>query len=99
MITRYSMDNSTPENDRIYNLKELSTYSGLSVRSLRSRIHSPSNPLPHYFTGGLVLVRKSEFDQWIEQFRAVKPDRVIPTQFEQKEVDALFQELGIKKIS
>jgi hypothetical protein len=51
--------------------KGLPAYSGLSERTLRGYLSHPSHPLPCYRIGGKVLVRRSEFDRWAEQFRAV----------------------------
>ena len=50
-------------------LRALAGYSGLSVRTLRGYLSHASSPLPHYRIGGKVLVRRSEFDQWVEGFR------------------------------
>ena len=57
-------------------LRALSTYAGLSVRTLRTYLAHPSCPLPCYRIGGKVLVRRSEFDQWARQFRAVPSSKV-----------------------
>ncbi len=50
-------------------LKTLARYSGLSVRTLRGYLSHPAHPLPCYRVGGKVLVKKSEFDAWMEGFR------------------------------
>jgi len=50
----------------------LAGYSGLSVRTLRTHLRRWLLPLPHYHVGGKILVRRSEFDQWIAQFRRVR---------------------------
>jgi len=66
-------------------LEALSRYSGLSVRSLRAYLTDAHNPLPSYrmkephiiatATGkrrtvsGKILVRRSDFDKWMEHFR------------------------------
>lgn len=69
--------------DRYLDLDALSNYSGLSVRRLRGFLRDPLHPLPHFKPGGpdgKVLVRKSEFDQWIERHRqrqAKDLDRVV----------------------
>ncbi|MCX7919548.1 MAG: helix-turn-helix domain-containing protein [bacterium] len=52
--------------DRYLSLKELSRYSGLSVSSLKRRLREPDG-IPHFKTGHRVLVKKSEFDLWIER--------------------------------
>jgi hypothetical protein len=51
-------------------LKRLSSYAGLSVRTLRSHLRDPMHPLPYYRVGGKVLVRRSDYDTWAAQFRA-----------------------------
>jgi len=55
--------------DPYLSLRELSKYCGLSDRTLRSYIKEPTHPLPCYHVGGKILVRRSEFDRWIESFR------------------------------
>jgi hypothetical protein len=50
-------------------LKLLSTYAGLSVRTLRGYLSNRSRPLPHFRVGGKILVRRSDFDAWVDQFR------------------------------
>jgi len=55
--------------DPFLSLKALATYSGLSVRTLRDYLTDPVNPLPHYRVGGKILVRRSEFDRWIDTYR------------------------------
>src|SRR2546427_13018207 len=53
-------------------LKALASYSGLSVRTLRTFIdRSPAEALPCYrVTGGKILVRRSEFELWLAQYRS-----------------------------
>lgn len=55
--------------DPYLSLKALSAYSGLSVRTLRKALRDPIHPLSHYRVGGKILVRRSEFDRWVGQFR------------------------------
>ena len=57
-------------------VKALAAYSGLSVRTLRAYLVHPTTPLPHYRVGGRVLVKQSEFDDWIAPFRTAAPPRV-----------------------
>jgi hypothetical protein len=57
--------------DRYLPLTRLSTYAGLSVRTLRSYLTHPAYPLPCYRIGGKVLVRRSDYDNWAARFRAV----------------------------
>jgi hypothetical protein len=52
-------------------LRALATYSGLGVRTLRGYIDRlPDEALPAYRVGGKILVRRSEYDAWVAQFRA-----------------------------
>lgn len=55
--------------DAYFPLAMLSKYAGLSVRTLRGYLIDRVRPLPHYRVGGKLLVRRSEFDGWIAQFR------------------------------
>ena len=71
-------------------LGALSKYSGLSVRSIRAYLADPARPLPHYrmkeprvidtkagkrrTVSGKILVRRSDFDRWMEAFRHAPPD-------------------------
>ena len=53
-------------------LQRLTGYVAVSNRTLRAWIHSPVDPLPAVQVRGKILVRKSDFDRWLEQHR-VKP--------------------------
>jgi excisionase family DNA binding protein len=53
-------------------LRRLREYATVSNRTLRAWIHSPVDPLPAVRVGTKILVRKSDFDRWLEQ-HAVKP--------------------------
>jgi hypothetical protein len=55
--------------DAYFSLKALSTYSGLSVRRLRSCLTARAWPLPYYRFGGKICVRRSDFDAWAARFR------------------------------
>jgi excisionase family DNA binding protein len=59
---------STPL-DPFLSLKALASYSGLSVRKLRDLLADPTSSVPHYRVGGKILVRRSEFDAWMQQYR------------------------------
>jgi Helix-turn-helix domain len=52
-------------------LRALATYCGCSVKWLRQRLADPTHPLPCYRVAGKILVRRSEFDAWIERFRRI----------------------------
>jgi hypothetical protein len=64
------------QDDMYLPIRALAAYSGLSIRTLRGYLVHPAFPLPCYRIGGKVLVRRSEFDQWAQQFRAVAPAAV-----------------------
>jgi hypothetical protein len=52
-------------------LTELAKYSGLSVRTLRTYLDgAPGEALPCFRVGGKIVVKRSEFDAWMEQFRS-----------------------------
>ena len=55
--------------DQLFDLKGLSAYSSLSVSTLR---HHVRDGLPAYSVRGKILVRRSEFDRWLEGFRVSK---------------------------
>jgi hypothetical protein len=48
-------------------LRELTQYADISERTLRSWIYSPVDPLPAAKVSGKVLVRKSDFDAYLER--------------------------------
>jgi excisionase family DNA binding protein len=54
-------------------LKQLATYTGLSVRTLRVHLVDRTQPLPYYKIGGKILVRRADFDAWAAQFRVSPP--------------------------
>ena len=58
-----------PPSAEYLSLKELVAYSGLSERTLRGYLHRRAQPLPHYRVAKKILVRRSEFDGWLAQFR------------------------------
>ena len=47
-------------------LRHLRSYAPVSERTLRDWIHSPVDPLPAVRVKGKIFVRKSVFDQWLE---------------------------------
>ncbi len=62
--------------DCYLSLKALSAYAGIGVRTLREYLSRPFRPLPCYrvadgTTVGKILVRRSEFDAWMSQYRRV----------------------------
>jgi hypothetical protein len=62
-----------PTDGEYLSLKALARYSDLSVRSLRGYLVNRLHPLPHFRVGGKILVRRAEFDTWVQQFRAAVP--------------------------
>lgn len=56
-----------------FNLKTLAAYSSCSVRWLRDRLVDRTHPLPHYRVGGKLLVKRDEFDSWMEAQRVAHP--------------------------
>ena len=62
------MDNPS-DIDCYLGLKRLSECSDLAIPTLREHLKDIRNPLPHFKVKGKILVKKSEFDQWIEPFR------------------------------
>jgi len=52
-----------------FDLKTIAVYSSCSVRWLRARLVDRTHPLPHHRVEGKLLVKKDDFDQWIETYR------------------------------
>ena len=53
-------------------LRELTEYADISERTLRSWIYSATDPLPAAKVCGKVLVRRSDFDAYLQRHR-IKP--------------------------
>jgi hypothetical protein len=77
----HHQDNVVPFSllDPYFSLKNLSAYSDLSVRTLRTLLSRPVNPLPHYRLDGKILIKKSEFDTWLIQYRRASPPQDLDT--------------------
>ncbi len=60
--------------DQYMDLKGLSAYSSLAVGTLRDHIRRGS--LPGFKVKGKVLIKKSEFDTWIEAHRINRKRRI-----------------------
>ncbi len=58
-----------PEPRELLTLRQLVVYSGLSERTLRGYLHRQVQPLPHYRVAKKILVRRADFDHWLDQFR------------------------------
>jgi len=50
-------------------LKRLTQYASVSERTMRQWIHRSANPLPAVRVGTKILIRRSEFDRWLEKHR------------------------------
>jgi len=50
-------------------LRQLTQYAALSERTLRTWIHDPADPLPASQVGTKILVRRREFDAYVERHR------------------------------
>lgn len=48
-------------------LRQLTRYAAVSERTLRAWIHDPTNPLPAFQVGSKLLVRRRDFDSYIER--------------------------------
>jgi hypothetical protein len=69
-VARTVMAPSPLAGDEYLTLQQLAGYSKLSPRQLRNYLSlPPSQALPCYRPGRRVLVRKSEFDGWLAQYR------------------------------
>ncbi len=55
-------------------LRRLTQYAAVSERTLRTWIHSPIDPLPAVQVGKKILVRRVEFDRWLERHRVERLD-------------------------
>jgi hypothetical protein len=55
--------------DQYFDLKGLSVYSAVSVGSLRDYVKTG---LPHFKLKGKILIKRSEFDNWLERYRVNK---------------------------
>jgi excisionase family DNA binding protein len=55
-------------------LRALTRYACVSERTLREWIHRASNPLPAVRVGTKLLIRRSTFDQWLENHKLTSVD-------------------------
>ena len=61
---------ATAADDRYFGIVELAEHTSLSEHTIRRHIAARRNPLPHYRVGRRIIVRKSEFDAWVQSFGA-----------------------------
>ena len=57
--------------DQYFDLKGLSLYCSLSVPTLREHVRCG---MPHFKVKGKILVKRSQFDEWIKQFAALRSE-------------------------
>jgi excisionase family DNA binding protein len=62
------------ELDPYLSIRALATYSGLSVRTIKRHLASASHSLPHFKVGRRVLVRRSDFDVWMQEWRRAESE-------------------------
>ena len=74
MLQSQGHENNSAFNDRYLDLQKLSEYSSLAVPTLRDYIKRGT--LPHYKLLGKIVIKKSEFDGWMEQFKVDKTDEL-----------------------
>lgn len=75
-------------------LRALAVYSSCSVRWLRDRLNDSAAPLPHHRVGGKILIRKEDFDVWMDGFRTVHESTGVETI-----VDDVLADLFSKNVS
>jgi len=63
---------NAPE-DGYLDLRRLSRYASISVRRLRDLIKDPAQPLPVFRVGAKILVKRSDFDGWLERHHRPGP--------------------------
>ena len=59
--------NIANQRDRYLDLRALSSYSSLGIPTLREYIRGGG--LPYYRLRGKILIRRSDFDEWIEHYK------------------------------
>ncbi len=55
-----------------FDLRALAAYSSCSVRWLRDRLTDRTHPLPHHRVDGKRLVKRADFDHWINHYRVCR---------------------------
>jgi excisionase family DNA binding protein len=59
-----------------FSLRELTEYASVSERTLREWLHRSTDALPAVRVDGKILVRKSQFDDWLQRHR-IQPDATV----------------------
>jgi hypothetical protein len=57
------------KSDKYLDLKALAEYSSMSVSALRGYINDSSDPIPSFILKRKILIKKSEFDHWMDRHR------------------------------
>ena len=70
------MCESSDMDDCYLDLRALNAYSSLSIPTLREHLKDPCTPLPHFKVKGKILIRRSEFDDWMNGFRSNEAERL-----------------------
>jgi hypothetical protein len=67
------------KSDKYLDLKALAEYSSISVSALRGYINDSSDPIPSFILKRKILIKKSEFDRWMDRHRTDtgKIDRIV----------------------
>lgn len=75
-----------------FDLQALAAFSCCSVRWLRDRLADRTHPLPYHRVEGKLLVKREDFDRWIDHYRLCQqPDEL------DRMVDDLLQDLSPTK--
>ena len=66
---------SSPLQPEYLDVKALATYSSLSPRTLRKIVSQPGGPTFFRLSGpGKILIKKTDFDSWMSQFKQKTDD-------------------------
>ena len=57
--------------EKYLDLKTLSGRTSISVRKYRDCIKDPCHPLPYYKLDGKILIRWSDFENWISKYKVI----------------------------
>jgi len=66
------MKGETMKTPRYFDLQALAVYSCCSVRWLRDRLTDRTHPLPYHRVEGKLLVKREDFDRWIDHYRVCR---------------------------
>ena len=71
--------NSTKALEREWlDVRALTQYASVSVRTLRDWVHRPTNPLPAAQVGNKLLISRTAFDEWLAA-HTVRPSQAVST--------------------